>query len=67
MVDELSECNVNDSQERHMPHTGRMRVKLHGQDAATWGERAGQHSPEETKPTLLGTLQAPLAYTHKNN
>ena len=30
LLDELSECNLNDSPERHMPQTGRLRVKLHG-------------------------------------
>ena len=60
LVDEISECNVNDSPTRHMPHTGRMRVKLHGQDAATWDDGMGENSPEETKPTLLNTLQAPI-------
>ena len=56
LVDEISDCNVNDSPGRRMPHTGRMRVKLHGQDAATWDDGMGENSPEETKPTLLNTL-----------
>ena len=43
-----------------MPQTGRLRVKLHGQDAATWDNGIGENSPEETKPDLLGTLQAPM-------
>ena len=56
LLDELSECNMNDSPERHMPQTGRLRVKLHGQDAANFDDGNGEGSPEETKPTLLNTL-----------
>ena len=60
LLDELSECNMNDSPERHMPQTGRLRVKLHGQDAANFDNSIGEGSPEETKPTLLDTLKAPM-------
>ena len=60
LLDELSECNMNDSPERHMPQTGRLRVKLHGQDAANFDNSIGEGSPEETKPTLLNTLKAPM-------
>ena len=58
--DDNSDCNVFESPERQVPHTGRMRVKLHGQDAANWDDGVGHGSPEETKPTLLNTLQAPI-------